>query len=61
MPECMQTIRHIITASAANKAAGKQLRRQLPARARIMTRLKSLVLLALIFITFWVRDFMASQ
>ena len=49
-----QEIRAVLQANAANKAAGKQLLRELPLWQKLAARARSWALLLIIYATFWV-------
>lgn len=51
----VQDVQAVLSANAANKAAGKQLLHQLPLWQKMAARARSAVLLMIIYATFWVR------
>jgi hypothetical protein len=56
----MQAVKQALSANAANKLAGKHLLQQLPWWEKLQARIRSYVLLLIIYATFWVSNCWAS-
>lgn len=53
----LQEVQAAVSADAANKRVGKQLRQQLPWWEKLQARVRSYALLLVIYTTFWVSAF----